>query len=41
MSHFGEVMLMEKPEDKIFPLPIGNSRTYLMQFMDGNCLAAN
>ncbi|QXJ40452.1 Aminoglycoside 6-adenylyltransferase [Parageobacillus caldoxylosilyticus] len=37
LSHFGEVMLMEKPEDKIFPPPIGDGRyTYLMQFMDGN-----
>ncbi|WP_240345885.1 aminoglycoside 6-adenylyltransferase [Parageobacillus toebii] len=37
LSRFGEVMLMEKPEDKIFPPPIGDGRyTYLMQFMDGN-----
>lgn len=37
LSYFGEIMLMQKPEDKICPPPIGDGRyTYLMQFMDGN-----
>ncbi|MGI8316251.1 GNAT family N-acetyltransferase [Halobacillus mangrovi] len=37
LPHFGEVMLIEKPEDKILPEPLGDGRfTYLIQFMDGN-----
>lgn len=37
LPHFGEIMIMEKPEDKILPSPIGDGRyTYLMQFADGN-----
>lgn len=37
VAHFGEIMIMEKPEDKIWPSPIGDGRyTFLMQFIDGN-----
>ncbi|MBS4536353.1 aminoglycoside 6-adenylyltransferase [Clostridium sp. D2Q-14] len=37
VSYFGQIMIMQKPEDKILPVPIGDGRyTYLMQFMDGN-----
>ncbi|ARI77153.1 GNAT family N-acetyltransferase [Halobacillus mangrovi] len=37
LPHFGEVMLIEKPEDKILPAPLADGRfTYLIQFMDGN-----
>lgn len=37
LSHFGEIMVMEKPEDKVCPPPIGDGHyTYLMQFIDGN-----
>ncbi len=37
ISHFGEIMLMQKPEDKQLPPPIGDGRyTYLIQFTDGN-----
>ncbi|KHE72187.1 aminoglycoside adenylyltransferase, partial [Halobacillus sp. BBL2006] len=37
LPYFGEIMIMEKPEDKILPAPLGDGRfTYLVQFMDGN-----
>ena len=37
LSHFGEIMIMQKPEDKIWRSPIGDGRyTYLLQFIDGN-----
>ncbi|WP_202708869.1 aminoglycoside 6-adenylyltransferase [Sporosalibacterium faouarense] len=37
LSHFGEVMIMQKPEDKIWPPSEGDGRyIYLMQFIDGN-----
>lgn len=37
VPYFGEIMIMQRPEDKISPPPIGDgSYTYLMQFTDGN-----
>lgn len=37
VPYFGDIMIMQKPEDKILQPPIGDGRyIYLMQFIDGN-----
>lgn len=37
LSHFGETIIIQKPEDKIYPPPVGDGRyNYNMQFVDGN-----
>ena len=37
LSHFGETIIIQKPEDKIYPSPVGDGRyNYNMQFLDGN-----
>ena len=36
-SHFGEAILIQKPEDKVRPPPVGDGHyNYLMQLADGN-----
>jgi len=37
LSHFRETIIIQKPEDKIYPPPVGDgSYNYNMQFVDGN-----
>ena len=37
LSHFGETIIIQKPEDMIYPPPVGDGRyNYNMQFLDGN-----
>jgi aminoglycoside 6-adenylyltransferase len=37
LNHFGEIIIIQKPEDKIFPPPINDGRyNYNIQFLDGN-----
>ncbi|GAF77730.1 unnamed protein product, partial [marine sediment metagenome] len=37
LSHFGETIIIQKPEDNIYPPPVGDGRyNYLMQLVDGN-----
>jgi len=37
ISQFGEIMMMQIPEDMVYPPPIGNGGyAYLVQFADGN-----
>ncbi|ENM5771634.1 aminoglycoside 6-adenylyltransferase [Vibrio mimicus] len=39
IDHFGEIMIMQMPEDMIYPTPkCDGSFSYLMQFSDGNRL---
>jgi len=37
LSHFGETIIIQKPEDNIYPPPVGDGRyNYNMQLVDGN-----
>ncbi|GAJ08097.1 unnamed protein product, partial [marine sediment metagenome] len=37
LSHFGETIIIQKPENMIYPPPAGDGRyNYLMQLVDGN-----
>lgn len=37
VSHFGQPIIVQKPEDKMDPPPVGDGRyNYNMQFVDGN-----